>query len=168
VANCSPAATQNGPPSKLADVRCRMSNACVRRSIFTSSGPAVSHVFLGFCAPAVLRNFLLLLGYVLHFATSECQSNWPLWIVERAVRGGSQRRHRARSMQCVERGVAGYRMGWEWQSGSRVLLCDARSAFSDRQSALSISRSAETRWKTTAHSSEAVAGKVLTIGKPDR
>jgi hypothetical protein len=136
VFDCFPA-THIGGPVKPTAVRCRMSNACFRRSIFTPNGPAGSRFFLGFCALAGFRNFLLLLGYVLHFATYGFLSDWPLCTVERAVRGGSQRRRCAGSMQRVERGVAGHRMGWIGQSGSRVLLCDARSAVSFEHSAVS-------------------------------
>ena len=88
-------ATHNGVPVKPTDVRCRTSNACFRRSIFTLSGAAGSRFFVGPCAPASCCNFLLLLGYVLHFATSEGSSKSPLCICTIAVRGVANDARRA-------------------------------------------------------------------------
>jgi hypothetical protein len=76
-------------------VRCRMSNACFARSTFMASDPAGSHFFTMACGAGGLRNFLRLLSYVLHFATSEGPSKGPMWIAMIAVRGASQRRRRA-------------------------------------------------------------------------
>ena len=111
-------ATQNGIPVKPAAVRCRTSNACFRRSIFRSNRQAVSYVIPRPYAANGIHNFLHRLGGLLHFATNECQANWPLCTVERAVRGGPQRNDLAALLQprstaksngrCVERnGVGG-------------------------------------------------------------
>ena len=102
-------------------VRCRMSNACVRRSIFTAMDPAGSHFYCESYGPARQRNFLHLLRDVLHFATSGRPSNCPLCILERAVRGGSQRNRRVGQLQPSPDGSNGALRGtgWGgWQSGS--------------------------------------------------